>query len=116
MRGVPLPPLRLSGMTASDARAWRPSSHERARHRGRYGGHRTRPVTGVTGRGSSARRRASARRARRKLPPAYGAPPGPDPGRLRRRTFAFISPRDEPRPFLMLHIQAVRPGAPKVRP
>jgi len=35
---------------------------------GRYGGHRMRPVTGGTGRGSSARRRASARRARRKLP------------------------------------------------
>ena len=53
---------------------------------GRYGGHRTRPVTGATGRGSSARRRALARRARRKLPPpptvrrpaltpaAYGGP------------------------------------------
>ena len=55
---------------------------------GRYGGHRTRPVTGAAGRGSSARRRASARRARRKLPhpqrrapaltpAAYGGPPWP---------------------------------------
>jgi hypothetical protein len=34
----------------------------------RYGWYHMRPVTRVAGRGSSARRRASARRARRKLP------------------------------------------------
>ena len=53
----------------------------------RYGGHRTRPVTGATGRGSSARRRASARRARRKLPHRQRCVPRSGPGRLRRATF-----------------------------
>ncbi len=70
---------------------------------GRYGGYRARPVTGAAGRGSSARRRASARMARRKLPPANGAAPdltpaayGGSPGRssplrLARPLLAFTS-------------------------
>jgi len=58
---------------------------------GRYGGNRRRPVIGATGRGSSARRRASARRARRKLPHRQRCSPGSDLGRLRRVTVAALS-------------------------
>ena len=47
---------------------------------GRYGGDRMRPGAEGAEHGSSSRRRASARRARRKLPPCDGAAPG-DPGR-----------------------------------
>jgi len=68
MRGVPPRCCGLSRSSASRAclMAWSSRTGAAA---GGYGGYRTRPVTGATGRGSSARRRASARRARRKLPP-----------------------------------------------
>jgi hypothetical protein len=114
MRGIPAPCWWLSGDGATNSMltAW---SSRRGAVPGRYGGHRRRPVTGPPG--------AAARRAEG-LPPegrdescrtAYGAWPGSDPGRLRRATlassFSWFA-----RPLLVLHVQAVRPGAPKVRP
>ena len=76
------------GVTRARVTAWssRPGAVP-----GRYGGHRTRPVTGAAGRGSSARRRASARRARRKLPHRQRRAPALDPSRLRRATLGRSS-------------------------
>ena len=82
---------------------------------GRYGGYRTRPVTGATGRGSSARRGLPPKGRDESCRTAYGEPPGPDPGRLRRVTLAFIFPRLAASVHV-IHVLAVRPGAPKVRP
>jgi hypothetical protein len=43
---------------------------------------------------------------------AYGELPGPDPCRLRRASLAAHLPHGWPRPLLVPHVQAVRPGAP----
>ena len=96
----------------------RRNSHEprgRARHRADTAGTARGRSPGWLGRGSSARRRASARRARRKLPHHPTAHPRSDPGRLRRVTLAAHLP-NWPRPLLAVQVQAVRLGAPKVRP
>jgi hypothetical protein len=80
-----------------------------------YGGDRRRPVTGAAERGSRRGRRTRVRRTRRELPPANGEVPRVNLGRLRRVTLAAF-PSQLLAPVLAVHGQAVRRGAPKVRP
>ena len=91
MRGVPPRHHDVpgDGATRANLTAW--SSRPGAAPGGN-GGYRTRSVTGAAGRGSWARRRASARRTRRKLPHRQRRAPRTDPGCLRRVPPAALLP------------------------
>jgi hypothetical protein len=81
-----------------------------------YGGDRKRPVDGGVVCGSRrARRGCRPGRARAKLPPGDRAF-RVNLSRLRRATFAALLFLSCSRPSFAAHAQAVRPGAPKVRP
>ena len=115
MRGVPPPPLR-------------PVRHRRnpregeglvlavGRGIGRCGEHRMRPVTEAAGRGSSVRLAGS----RPEGVPKVAAPPTASRPALAPAAYSgLLWPLIllvRPRPLLAVHVQAVRPGAPKVRP
>ena len=86
------------------------------RSTGRYGGGTARGRSpGPPGAAARRARWASAHRARRKLPPANGAAPDLTPAAYGGSS-GRLSPIRLTRPLLAFTSQAVRPGAPQVRP
>jgi hypothetical protein len=76
-----------------------------------------RPVTGAAGRGSSARLVGSRPKGvTEAAAPPTASRPALTPAAYGGPLWPLISPAIDRAPYLVLHVQAVRPGAPKVRP